>query len=624
MTPPALTWVRFLRNYGPLPTNGNLFDEHVNTALSQANVQPIELPTPFVDEMLAYVLSGECGSLLIAGTAGDGKTYHARQLWLRLGGEPKIWTMLDKIKTLALADGRSVVFVKDLSELKGPEGEGILEGLERSVGGSDNRSVFVIACNHGQILDRLRKHRDEDGSSFPLYQLVQKAFLQSGFEHPCLKVFDLSRSAHRQSLSAVIKAVTEHPEWDRCLGCELNTVGRTCPIAENRKCAMGLDDGGRFSRRLGDLVEIARLNGGHLPVRDLLALAANMLLGHPDAKEGLMTCTDVAQIQDDQTVDQGSIYRNVFAANLPNRRAMARPVFRTLASLGIGEETTNGVDGLLVYGSDDARLKEDFDRFIGSDRVYGATDAFLALQRQYLEGDEAVRLENGSIPFLDRLANQRQRLFFTLPDEVSEKYPFWKLTTFRFAGEYLSLLDCVAPGENRRSVDERTRSRLVQGLNRVMTGLLLDNPDTVFIASSGGFTQSKISVLCESAVPSRRAGGMGMQIIWDKNGQRPCLDISVGGGGQGSVMFDLTPVRFEFLCRVAEGALPSSFSNECFEDLLAFKARLLRKSELVRGRGNGQEDEEETEGHGGLGLTFIEIEQNGHGFLKRILVRSAK
>ena len=51
MTPPAAHWIRFLRNYGPLPTNGNLFDEHINAALKRAQVRPIELPTPTVDAM---------------------------------------------------------------------------------------------------------------------------------------------------------------------------------------------------------------------------------------------------------------------------------------------------------------------------------------------------------------------------------------------------------------------------------------------------------------------------------------------------------------------------------------------------------------------------------------------
>ena len=56
-----------------------------------------------------------------------------------------------------------------------------------------------------------------------------------------------------------------------------------------------------FAKRLGDIVEVSRLNGWHLPVRDLLALASNMILGHAnpkEAKEGLMACSDVAKIQE--------------------------------------------------------------------------------------------------------------------------------------------------------------------------------------------------------------------------------------------------------------------------------------------------------------------------------------
>ena len=43
-----------------------------------------------------------------------------------------------------------------------------------------------------------------------------------------------------------------------------------------------------------------------------------------------------------------------------------------------------------------------------------------------------------------------------------------------------------------------------------------------------------------------------------------------------SVDFNLTLIRYEFLSRVAlEGALPASFSKECYEDLLAFKSQLV-------------------------------------------------
>jgi hypothetical protein len=49
---------------------------------------------------------------------------------------------------------------------------------------------------------------------------------------------------------------------------------------------------------------------------------------------------------------------------------------------------------------------------------------------------------------------------------------------------------------------------------------------------------------------------------------------------------ELTLTRFEFLSRVAAGALPNSFSKECYEDLLAFKSRLLAAGARAR-RGDG-------------------------------------
>ena len=113
---------------------------------------------------------------------------------------------------------------------------------------------------------------------------LQECLLQAGPSPDRLAVFDLSRTTSRETLSEVANAIAAHPEWERCKHCHLNAGGKVCPIAENRRRLLGDADGGRLARRLGDLVEIARLNGLHLPVRDLLALCANMVLGYADAK----------------------------------------------------------------------------------------------------------------------------------------------------------------------------------------------------------------------------------------------------------------------------------------------------------------------------------------------------
>jgi len=621
LTPPSSAWVRFLRSYGPTSNNLTMFDEYVSGALGRAKVQPIQLSTPLLDMMVQHIESKAPGSLLIAGTAGDGKTYHCRSLWTHIGGDPKVWSAKGNVKEHRLVDGRLAVFIKDLSEFNGEESDIPLQRFEKSVLGNDDSEVVILAANHGQLLDRLRDLGKRQGRVHPLRKPLQERFLQAGPAPARLAVFDLSRTTSRETLGEVAKAVASHPEWNNCKRCTLNSGGKVCPIDENRHRLLGEEDGGQLTRRLGDLVEIARLNGLHLPIRDLLALCSNMILGYPDsreAKENLMTCADVAKIQDGCHVSKASIYVNAFGANLPKRRASDRPVFKAMASFGVGEETTNAADGLLVYGKDDARLQADFDRLVGQDRVYGATTDFRAAQDAYLEGYEGARLEGGSSEFLNMLEGQRRRLYFTLP-EAEAGYPRWSMTAFRFAGDYLDMIDAL---KSKKSVSENVRGRIAKGLNRVMTGLLLENVDRIFIASSGGFTQSRVSVLCDHETPSRRQGGIGMAIKLDEGTGRPQLDVSLSPGPGNSVAFDLTPIRHEFLSRVAEGALPASFSNECLEDLLAFKAKLLRKAEVVRKAGFAGDDDETDGDASALTLNFIDIEPGGRGFARPVTVKA--
>ncbi len=618
---PAETWVRFLRSYGPTSGNLTMFDEYVSGALARSKVQPIRLETPLLGAMVGHLESGASGSLLIAGTAGDGKTYHCRALWSHLGGDHKVWSAKGNVKEHRLPDGRLAVFIKDLSEFNGEESDLPLQRLEKSVLGGDDSEVVILAANHGQLLDRLRDLGKRQGRTHPLRKPLQERFLQAGPAPNRLAVFDLSRSTSTKTFHEIAKAVAAHPDWANCSRCSLRAGDKVCPIDENRQRLLGDADGGQLARRLGDLVEIARLNGLHLPVRDLLALCSNMVLGYADAKgakENLMTCSDVPKIQEAGQIGKASIYANAFGANLPKRRASDRPVFKAMASFGVGEETTNAADGLLVYGKDDSRLQADFARLVGVDPIYGATAIFRAAQDAYLEGHEGARLEGGSAEFAEMLEDQRRRLYFSLP-ESEAGYPRWSMTAFRFAGDYLDIIESL---KAKKPVSDATRGRIARGLNRVMTGLLLENVDRIFIASSGGFTQSRVSVLCDHETPSRRQGGVGMAIKLDEETGRPQLDVSLSPGPGNSVAFDLTPIRHEFLARVAEGALPASFSNECLEDLLAFKAKLLRKAEIVRKAGfTGDDDEVEGEASA-LTLNFIDIEPGGRGFARPVTVRA--
>ncbi|MEN4743833.1 hypothetical protein [Pantoea agglomerans] len=617
---PNSSWVRFLRSYGPTSNNLTMFDEYVVGALGRAKVHPIELSTPLLDKMVEHIESKVPGSILIAGTAGDGKTYHCRALWVKFGGSTKDWSTKGNIKELPLADGRLAVFIKDLSEFNGDESDLPLQRLERSVLEGDDSEIIILAANHGQLLDRLRDIGRRQGRNHPLRKPLQEQFLQAGPAPNRLAVFDLSRLTNRKTLDEAIRTIAAHSEWEKCKHCSLKYDGKVCPIDENRRRLLGEFDSGQLALRLADLIEIARLNGLHIPTRDILALCSNMILGYSDAKvvrENLMTCADVVSIQDRGELVKASIYTNAFGANLPKRRAAGRPIFKAMASFGAGEETSNAIDGLLVYGNDDSRLRVDFDRLIGSDPIYGASVTYYSSQSSYLEGDESVRLDDGASEFLELLEAQRRRLFFTLPDDELN-YPYWSMTVFRFAGDYLSLIESL---KAKKIISDLIKGRIVKGLNRVITGLLLENSDKIFVASSGGFTQSRVSVLCDYEIPSRKQAGVGLSIKINEETSRPFLEISFAPGQSNCVSFDLTPIRHEFLSRISEGALPASFSNECLEDLLAFKAKLLRKAQMVCNTLADYDDEEFGTEDSAMTLNFIDIEPGGCGFVRPMTVR---
>jgi hypothetical protein len=71
------------------------------------------------------------------------------------------------------------------------------------------------------------------------------------------------------------------------------------------------------------------------------------------------------------------------------------------------------------------------------------------------------------------------------------------------------------------------------------------------------------------------------------------------------VCFNLTVTRYEYLSRVAEGALPSSFSQECYEDVLAFKTQVL-KHLAIRKKAENVEDVDES-----MSLRLLKVNNDG-------------
>lgn len=585
-----------------------MYDESIQRALKRHKIKPITLPAQFLADLLAAFESDVLVSQIIAGTAGDGKTYHCREVWAALGGDQTTWNKGDKIQRIALG-ARTLVIVKDLSELKDEEGAALIEAVARDVLLADPATVYLLAANHGQLLEKL-KTAAEVPEVKRLASVVEDLLVTGKTDDPGVKLrlSDLSRAPAAQMAVSIIEAIVGHEGWDGCEACP--SGGGGCPILENRRRleASGPED--PFQRRLTSLIELSERNGGHFPVRQLLALISNSLLGHPDARDGLMTCAEVPAIQKSGRADQASLYRNIFGENLKASRAEKTELFKKLNMFGIGSETSNRVDNLLVYGADDPAYTADYGRLVLNDPVYGATPYYAQTQRAYLEGGEGT----DRTQFLGALKAQRQRLFFTMPDDLAADYALWDLTVFRYAGLYLEVASNL---KARQPLPRGALAMVVRGLNRVFTGMLVQNQDELVLATSGSYSQSKRSPLLDELISVPRQAGEEVSLVAGLDGG---FDVAVKltrGDDIPPVTLELSPTRFEFLGRVAEGALPSSFSLECHEDLLAFKARLLRETENRR-----RLDGDHEVGEGQIVLRFIELSPEGRATPRRVMVRT--
>jgi hypothetical protein len=606
---PEGRWIKFLRNYGPIPTNDNMYDETIQRSLRRLKIEPLVLPALFLAVLVANFQSANPLTEILTGTAGDGKTYHCREVWTALGGSAIDWNRGGKIQTLNV-NSREIVIVKDLSELRAEESAELLDRMAADVAETNPSRVYLIAANHGQLLEKLKAAPQTD--ALKAMTMVVESLLVTGTNpDPTvrLNLRDLSQAPASEMTNLIIDKMMSHPGWSECATCPLHDDNNACPILENRRRLQVTSDGAVFQKRLTALVELSEQNGVHFPVRQLLALVTNILLGHPKARDGLMSCGEVAEIAAQQSVHLASIYRNVFGENLSSRRAEKTDLFRKLNSFGIGSETSNRVDDLLVYGADDPDLHETYKALVLVDPIYGGTPAYTRAQRAYLEGADASARDE----FLPMLRSQRQRLFFTLPENHEGHFELWDLTVFRYGGTYL---DMTKKLKAKEPAPRGVMPLIMRGLNRVFTGMLVQNQDELVLATSGSHSQSKTSPLLDEMVSVPRSQGEEVSLIpAAKDGVSLRVRVS-RGDDPGAIILPLTPTRFEFLGRVAEGALPSSFSLECHEDLLAFKAKLLSATERRR-----EIDEDDAPTDGELMLRFIELGSDGRAGQRRVVVR---
>jgi len=610
-------WIRFLRHYGPSARNDNMYDEHIRASAARSKLSPLLFKHPIEDDLLALFSSSaqSATSVILTGTAGDGKTHLCRQVWLQLGGEAEQWESDDvyfHIDAQIAGELTTVHIVRDLTGLpeSGKTGSfhtktDLLEFFSYTIIDESAGSVFLIAANDGQLVDTWARLNDSKDHVDNTGRLLESLLFNDRREETGskLKLFNLSRVPSAELFDRSVNAFLKHEGWQHCMDeadSDTELFGARCPIRRNYEILKSH----QTKTRLRALLQLCDHNEIHLSIRRVLMLLANAVLGFAGneaagkkVEDRLLRAVDVPRVIESGQVAKASIYNNIFGGNLTEHRRNSHDIYEQIGRFRIGHETSNRVDNLLIYGDSDVDLKKHFDQFLTNDAFYGADENYRAFQTLYIEGAEEG--EDDTETFLEMLVSQRRGLFFKIPGSSNDDFSPWDLTVFTFAGEYLDRV--LTRLQEGKRIEKGVLARLTQGLNRIFIGMLVSSEHELWLATGLSGSHAKVSFVLEDRVSVSRRAKEFVTVTSDSSGF-PVLQVSFDDGLV--VDLKLTLTRFEFLSRVAEGVLPGSFSKECHEDILAFKSRLLSASKQRRGE---QEDDE-----GGTEFRLVELDETGY------------
>jgi hypothetical protein len=184
-----------------------MYDESIQRALRRHKIKPITLPAPLIQTLIANFKGDSPRSQIITGTAGDGKTYHCREVWTALGGSDDVWNDSEKVKTVEIGC-LSLTIVKDLSELRDDESSALMENFARDVVNASSLKLYLLAANHGQLLEKL-KSAPQTTDILRIGKSIEDLLVtgRTADEGVLLGLSDLSRSPAADTAMQIVDAI---------------------------------------------------------------------------------------------------------------------------------------------------------------------------------------------------------------------------------------------------------------------------------------------------------------------------------------------------------------------------------------------------------------------------------
>jgi len=555
---------KLLAAYAPISQNEASYDEYVTRYAQRLGIETININNGLFDT-LYNTFTSNLKPIIISGSAGDGKTYLLRKLYEKLEGKPENW-IKDYIPEVSYND-LTIKFIKDFTEVEKQDKVVILKGLYQSVY-KNSKELYIVAANDGILTDTLRDHLSDNTDFVKLLKLIEY-YIDNPKSGNYLTLLDLSQTSSTKNFKLLLNEILKSSDHYESACPSLNNPEIFCPIHSN----IELLKQSHIQKQLLTIIRTCDLNYNHITLRRLFMLIANMILGSKGKKKIFNSCE--AAIEYYKTPHKkldSSFYNNIFADNLSQSKQAQSP-FKELRELRIGYETTNNVDNFILFG--DFKYPQLYAQKLANPFFEFST--FDGIKEDYLNKSQEDNIER----IKEVLIFLRRHLFFTYEKDIcfdENCITANDLIAYQYSEKFYT--EVILALKNNVKVSKHIIKELALGLNRVFLGELLskDGNEQLYIATSLTSTHSKLSSEILSSITFNQKHinqGIHLTLIsgFDDEYCKVNLEIELNGNTIAKLELDLH--MFEFLKRIADGILPTSFSVEYYERVLTFKSQIV-------------------------------------------------
>ena len=400
-------WIKFLRAYGPLPEGNSQEAENIAGFSAKLGIPRLAFSHPMEENIKKLFANKESKKVaVVLGTAGDGKTTVCLNLVETMSGKPADPACTSKsIETFQILPefgGGEMTVIYDVTAWRQKSNDStlmeeqvnILEKAAQYAAGKGG-TPFMIAVNDGQLHETVRALPANCSAELRAFfdELLQmhSSNSENSPSHANLVMVNLSAVPSHKLMEMCLDGILSRREWE-CLEDEKETAlfGKNSSIAANYHLLKTES----VRHRLISLARVADASGYHLPTRSIIMLLVNVLLGHPDFPNQLVKPGVEANrnFKKDRRY-KAALHKNLFGMNFKPAERKKRVLFEFLGNLRVGEETTNDIDQLIIFGKEHPDFQQAHEKLIGTDPFDQRDPELPEFLVKYLRGEVSEEKE---------------------------------------------------------------------------------------------------------------------------------------------------------------------------------------------------------------------------------------